>query len=73
MCQGLLSCRRYIGKREDPGDEVGPDCLNVVNGGPVEKLSKTKLIDLSIDKSINQSIKNKSGSLNEWTVRRDKK
>ena len=23
MCQGLLSCRRHIGKREDPGDEVG--------------------------------------------------
>ena len=22
MCQGLLSCRRHIGKREDPGDEV---------------------------------------------------
>ena len=23
MRQGLLSCRRHIGKREDPGDEVG--------------------------------------------------
>ena len=23
VCQGLLSCRRHIGKREDPGDEVG--------------------------------------------------
>ena len=23
MCQGLLSFRRHIGKREDPGDEVG--------------------------------------------------
>ena len=22
VCQGLLSCRRHIGKREDPGDEV---------------------------------------------------
>ena len=22
MCQGLPSCRRHIGKREDPGDEV---------------------------------------------------
>ena len=22
MCQGLLSYRRHIGKREDPGDEV---------------------------------------------------
>ena len=22
-CLGLLSCRRHIGKREDPGDEVG--------------------------------------------------
>ena len=25
MCQGLLSCRRHIGKREDPGDEVEQD------------------------------------------------
>ena len=24
VCQGLLSCRRHIGKREDPGDEVAP-------------------------------------------------
>ena len=24
MCQGLLSCRRHIGRREDPGVEVGP-------------------------------------------------
>ena len=23
VCQGLLSCRRHIGKREDPGDDVG--------------------------------------------------
>ena len=23
VCQGLLFCRRHIGKREDPGDEVG--------------------------------------------------
>ena len=22
VCQGLLSCGRHIGKREDPGDEV---------------------------------------------------
>ena len=25
VCQGLLSCRRHIGKREDPGDEVAQD------------------------------------------------
>ena len=29
MCQGLLSCRRHIGKREDPGDEVGCHAVNV--------------------------------------------
>ena len=28
MCQGLLSCRRHIGKREDPGDEVEVHCTN---------------------------------------------
>ena len=27
VCQGLLSCRRHIGKREDPGDKVDPDRL----------------------------------------------
>ena len=27
VCQGLLSCRRHIGKREDPGDEVDRDAL----------------------------------------------
>ena len=29
VCQGLLSCRRHIGKREDPGDEVGSDCCSI--------------------------------------------
>ena len=28
VCQGLLSCRRHIGKREDPGDEVDIDLKN---------------------------------------------
>ena len=31
MCQGLLSCRRHIGKREDPGNEVVTWLLFVTN------------------------------------------
>ena len=34
VCQGLLSCRRHIGKREDPGDEVERECMRIAKIGP---------------------------------------
>ena len=46
VCQGLLSCHRHIGKREDPGDEVGVGadiswfCLPCQPGSPVAKSSR---------------------------------
>ena len=42
VCQGLLSCRRHIGKREDPGDEVAStDIRNIL----VRSNSEAPVID----------------------------
>ena len=41
VCQGLLSCRRHIGKREDPGDEVEQDADNKADKWTKEIIQRT--------------------------------
>ena len=44
VCQGLLSCRRHIGKREDPGDEVGPKKSFCKPPSLLEDLTATEIL-----------------------------
>ena len=39
VCQGLVSCHRHIGTREDPGDEVVLICIP--SYGPLAFLEKS--------------------------------
>ena len=49
VCQGLLSCRRHIGKREDPGDEVAS--TDQVAGSLTRHVTRSRLV--VVDKLLN--------------------
>ena len=62
VCQGLLSFRRHIGKREDPGDEVGIFLTKIfkmaVNGRNFNRVLE-RVCDISTIPSLNSEQKKK--------------
>ena len=49
VCQGLFSCRRHIGKREDPGDEVGDRHVYLIKVTADQPLSENSTTQGGVD------------------------